>query len=214
MRIGELAKQTGVRVSTLRYYEQIGLLSAQRSESGYRQFAPEAVQRVQFILHARSLGFTLREIRRILNLPCEDGSRCAQVARMVERRIATIEKKITLLQSRRNALLEALARWQTGNTDYSSDCAILDSAYISYRRYRQMARVIEVFTAGCPLCDETLKRVRQAVQPCGCTVVERSPAGPEAQQYGVRAVPTIVADGQVIFTGVPTQEQAIALLRR
>lgn len=77
-----------------------------------------------------------------------------------------------------------------------------------------MARVIEVFTAGCPLCDETLKRVRQAVQPCGCTVVERSPAGPEAQQYGVRAVPTIVAAGQVIFTGVPTQEQAIALLRR
>jgi len=133
---------------------------------------------------------------------------------MVERRVATIEKKITLLQSRRNALLEALARWQTGNTDYSSDCAILDSAYISYRRYRQMARVIEVFTAGCPLCDETLKRVRQAVQPCGCTVVERSPAGTEAQQYGVRAVPTIVADGQVIFTGVPTQEQAIALLRR
>jgi len=214
MRIGELARRTGVRVSTLRYYEQVGLLPAQRSESGYRQFTPEAIQRVQFILHAKSLGFTLREIRRILNLSCGDRSHCAQVARMVERKVAAIGERIIRLQNRRRALLDALARWQVGDTDYSPYCAILDSAYIFYGRYRPMTRVIEVFTAGCPLCDETLRRVRQAVQPCGCSVVERSPAGPEAQQYGVHAVPTIVADGQVVFTGVPTLDQAIALLRR
>lgn len=77
-----------------------------------------------------------------------------------------------------------------------------------------MARVIEVFSAGCPLCDETVVRVRQAVAACGCTVIVRAPDGPEAQQYGIRAVPAIVVDGQLLFTGVPTQEQANALLSR
>lgn len=77
-----------------------------------------------------------------------------------------------------------------------------------------MARVIEVFSAGCPLCDETVVRVRQAVAACGCTVIVRAPDSPEAQQYGIRAVPAIVVDGQLLFTGVPTQEQANALLSR
>lgn len=77
-----------------------------------------------------------------------------------------------------------------------------------------MARTIEVFTAGCPLCDETLQRVQNAVAHCGCTVIARAPDSPEAQRYGVRAVPAIAVDGQLVFTGVPTQEQANALLSR
>ncbi len=77
-----------------------------------------------------------------------------------------------------------------------------------------MARTIELFSAGCPLCDETVQRVQQAVAQCGCTVITRTPDSPEAQQYGIRAVPAIVVDGQLVFTGVPTQEQANALLSR
>jgi len=77
-----------------------------------------------------------------------------------------------------------------------------------------MARTIEVFTAGCPLCDETLQRVQNAVAHCGCAVIARAPDSPEAQRYGVRAVPAIAVDGQLVFTGVPTQEQANALLSR
>lgn len=77
-----------------------------------------------------------------------------------------------------------------------------------------MARTIEVFTAGCPLCAETLKTVQDAVSPCGCSVVSRPVDGPEAQTYGITAVPTIVVDGQVLHVGKPTPEQAVALLRR
>jgi len=58
-----------------------------------------------------------------------------------------------------------------------------------------IARVIEVFSAGCPLCDESVVRVRQAIAACGCTVIVRAPHEPEAQQYGIRAVPAIVVDG-------------------
>ena len=79
-------------------------------------------------------------------------------------------------------------------------------------------RQIEVFTAGCPLCTETLELVREAVKPCGCDVVERrctdTVCCDEAKGYGVRAVPTIVADGTILHEGKPSREQAIALLRR
>lgn len=77
-----------------------------------------------------------------------------------------------------------------------------------------MARTIEVFTAGCPLCKETLQRVQDAVASCGCQVVERAADSAEAQQYGITAVPAIVVNGQLVFTGQPTAEQAVALLRQ
>lgn len=79
-------------------------------------------------------------------------------------------------------------------------------------------RTIEVFTAGCPLCTETLDVVKEAVKDCGCQVVERrcteTTCCDEATAYGVRSVPTIVADGVIVFEGKPSREQATALLRR
>lgn len=78
-------------------------------------------------------------------------------------------------------------------------------------------RTIEVFTAGCPLCDSTLRLVREAVSGCGCQVVERRCQGEEccepAQRYGIRALPTVVVDGEIVFEGRITPAQA-ELLRR
>jgi len=78
-------------------------------------------------------------------------------------------------------------------------------------------RKIEVFTAGCSLCSDTLRLVKQAVSSCGCEVVERHcpPEGmcAEGKTYGVRAMPTVVVDGAIVFEGRITHEQA-ALLRR
>lgn len=67
---------------------------------------------------------------------------------------------------------------------------------------------------GCTACDETVQRIKHAVAQCGCPVITRAPDSPEAKQYGIRAVPAIVVDGQLVFTGLPTQEQANALLTR
>lgn len=78
-------------------------------------------------------------------------------------------------------------------------------------------RCIEVFTAGCPLCEDTLRLVREAVAACGCEVVERrcteTECCDEAKRYGVRAMPTVVVDGQLVFEGRITPAQA-ALLKR
>ncbi len=76
-------------------------------------------------------------------------------------------------------------------------------------------RKIEVFTAGCPICTETLEVVKRAVADCGCEVVERRCTGTEccgeAKQYGVNAMPTVVVDGRIMFEGRVTREQAASL---
>lgn len=78
-------------------------------------------------------------------------------------------------------------------------------------------RKIEVFSADCPLCRETLRLVKDAVSSCGCEVIERRCSGDEqcaeAQTYGVRAMPSVVMDGRIMFEGAITREQA-ALLKR
>lgn len=78
-------------------------------------------------------------------------------------------------------------------------------------------RKIEVFTAGCALCAESVALIRESVSDCGCEVVERpctdrDPCA-EALHYGVRTMPTVVVDGEIVFEGRINKMQA-ALLRR
>ncbi|MBA2272256.1 MAG: thioredoxin family protein [Chthoniobacterales bacterium] len=76
-------------------------------------------------------------------------------------------------------------------------------------------RKIEVFTAGCPLCDDTLTLVQESVSACGCEVIERRCTDnnrcAEALQYGVRTMPTVVVDGEIVFEGRINRAQAALL---
>jgi glutaredoxin len=78
-------------------------------------------------------------------------------------------------------------------------------------------RKIEVFSAGCPLCNETLDLVKNAVSSCGCEVIERRCTGmeccSEAKQYGIRTMPSVVIDGQIVFEGRITAAQAALLTK-
>lgn len=213
--IGEIAKRAGVKVSTLRYYDACGLLPpARRAESGYRLYAPEQLERLQLILEARRLGLSLRQIRQVLN-PSEQGQPpCERVALLFQRMVTRLNERIEQLRARRDALVYALSHAPLADTEKGAPCNLLLAAIDYQRRWSFMARTIEVFTAGCPLCDETVQRVNNAVAQCGCTVITRTPDSPEAQRYSIRAVPAIVVDGQLVFTGLPTQEQANVLLIR
>lgn len=79
-------------------------------------------------------------------------------------------------------------------------------------------RTIEVFTAGCPICSDTLKLVRDAVNGCGCEVIERRCSGDdccgEAKEYGIKTVPTIVVNGVIAFEGKPSSEWVKTMLTR
>jgi DNA-binding transcriptional MerR regulator len=94
--IGQLAKRVGLRTSTLRYYEEQGLLTpGERSESGYRLYAPEAEQTLRFIRRAQRLGFSLADIR-ILLQSREDGRLSNEtVVAVAEARFVALERQLT-----------------------------------------------------------------------------------------------------------------------
>jgi MerR family mercuric resistance operon transcriptional regulator len=110
--IGAVARQAGVGVETVRFYERQGLLAApprrppsSPHQAGYRQYPEEAVARIRFIQRAKALGFSLREIAELLSLR-SDGS-CAEVRRRAADKLADIEGRIQAL-TRMKAVLARL----------------------------------------------------------------------------------------------------------
>ena len=73
---------------------------------------------------------------------------------------------------------------------------------------------IIIYSAQCGLCEEAARAVREAVMPCGCSVEVRAADSNEARALGVKAAPTIVRDGGIVFSGRPTSEEAIEALRK
>jgi Cu(I)-responsive transcriptional regulator len=99
MSIGDLAKATGVKVVTIRYYEQVGLMpTPSRTEGNYRAYKPEHVRRLKFIRRLRALGFTLDQVRDLLRLSSEKNQACSEVDRITNRHLAEVEQKIRDLQ--------------------------------------------------------------------------------------------------------------------
>lgn len=113
MQIGELAKRGGVSVQTVRFYERKGLLpEPPRRESGYRNYSEEDLERVRFILQAKSLGFSLEEIRDILRMRERGKCPCVDVIAMAECHLREIEDRLDHLARFRNELERALRMWK------------------------------------------------------------------------------------------------------
>ncbi|MFB6346400.1 MAG: MerR family transcriptional regulator [bacterium] len=122
---GQVADEAGVKNDTVRYYEERGLIDEPpRTSSGYRQFSPDTVQRINFIKRAQELGFTLAEIEELLELADGKGS-AEDILKKTESKIAEIEQKISHLQTLRDSLTE-LAEACPGEGPLSQ-CNILDS---------------------------------------------------------------------------------------
>ena len=103
MTIGRLAKQAGVNIDTIRYYERNGLIpEAVRRASGYREYELSDVERLRFILRAKDLGFTLAEVGELLSLSADRDVR--GVKRRAEQRLEQVEHKIKELRRVRRGL--------------------------------------------------------------------------------------------------------------
>jgi MerR family mercuric resistance operon transcriptional regulator len=125
-RIGQLAKKAKVNIQTVRYYERRGLIpEPPRRESGYRQYSQADLDRLQFIRHAKDLGFSLKEISELFALRVDPHTTCLDVKRRTEAKIADVEEKIQALQRIKEALthLVGLCRGR-GPT---SECPILEA---------------------------------------------------------------------------------------
>ena len=98
MKIGELEARSGASRHTLRYYEQIGLISPLRGTNNYRVYTAQTLQDLDFIQRAQSMGFSLGEIGEILDAQRNKLIDCADGARLIEKKMAEIKQKITNLQ--------------------------------------------------------------------------------------------------------------------
>lgn len=97
--IGDLAKGSGTKVVTVRYYERIGLLPVPRRTAGnYRAYGNEQMRRLQFIRRCRNLGFSLDQIRGLLRLSSQRDQECAEVKRITAQHLNEIEQKISDLK--------------------------------------------------------------------------------------------------------------------
>ena len=124
--IGQLAKQGGVNLETIRYYERRGILpTPPRSASGYRAFSKDSVRRLRFIKRAQALGFSLREIEELLSLRARSGRSCGTVQARAKAKIADIDTKLQQLSAMRGALTRLVATCARRGT--TTACPILDS---------------------------------------------------------------------------------------
>ncbi len=103
--IGELSRQTGVKVPTIRYYEQIGLLAEPiRTEGQQRRYGTAEVRRLNFIRHARELGFEVEAIRQLLNLTSDPNRACGEVHAITKAHLDEVDDKIARLTALRDEL--------------------------------------------------------------------------------------------------------------
>ena len=122
--IGELSKYSGVNIETIRYYERIKMLPAPpRTASGRRVYGPAEKRILAFIRRSRELGFTLDEIRALLDLGGPERASCADVHKIASAHLAKVRSKLSDLAKLEAFLSETVARCADGA---APDCPVLD----------------------------------------------------------------------------------------
>lgn len=126
MRIGELAKATGVDVETVRYYEKSGLLSEPaRRDNGYRAYGSEHLERLAFIRHCRALDMPLADIRRLLDFVERPHADCGEIDQLIDAQLARVHARLASMQALERQLVslrsQCAVRHQAGNCGILQD---------------------------------------------------------------------------------------------
>ncbi len=130
VKIGAAAKETGLSVDTIRFYEKEGLLKrSNRTEGGFRLFVQRDIDALKFIRKAQELGFSLQEVRELLFLQGDGIESCEHVRELLEHKVASVQGKIEELQKLRRSLDHALRQCEqvvedTGPT-HKGGCPVL-----------------------------------------------------------------------------------------
>ena len=125
MRIGELARATGTKTETIRYYEREGILpTADRTDSNYRDYSRDHLAALTFVRRARELGFGMAQVRELLALSDHDDKPCEDVDHLVRRQLVEIERKIADLTALRDELGQML---RSCEADRIGECRIVES---------------------------------------------------------------------------------------
>lgn len=123
MNIGQAGQQSGLSAKTIRYYEEVGLISPERKANGYRAYVPRDVHKLRFLQRARNLGFSIGDCRALLSLYDDRERVSADVKGIAEAHLAEVDDKIAALQSLRGVLAHLI---HACHGDERPDCPILD----------------------------------------------------------------------------------------
>ena len=123
MNIGHASDATGLPVKTIRYYEDIGLVSPHRAANGYRDFDAPQIARLRLLAQARLMGFTLEECRTLVALEADPSRHSRDVRDLAEQNLVSVRKKIADLQALETRLTDLISQC---HGDEAPDCAILD----------------------------------------------------------------------------------------
>ena len=125
MKIGQLSRATGTNIETIRYYERIGLLPAPlRTDANYRSYSDAHRARLAFVRHSRDLGFTIEEIRSLLDLSDHPDRDCADADRIATAHLDQVEEKIAQLSTLRDELTRIVGRCRGG---LAGDCRVIEA---------------------------------------------------------------------------------------
>ena len=137
LKIGEVSKRSGVGIEALRFYEKSGLLdSPARTFSGYRVYGEEVLERLAFIRQAQALGFSLDEVRRIVEDARKGESPCEEVREIVRRRLSELDERLRELHSYRKELQQTLAEWDEVGRAPGHICGLIEGSEMEHTAHR------------------------------------------------------------------------------
>ncbi len=124
MKIGQVARETGLSIKAIRYYHDIGLVVAQRGDNGYRAYSAAQVEQLRFVARSKALGFSLEQCGELLSLQSRSDRTAGQVKALAVEQLTLVREKIAQLQALEARLNGLVNRCHGGNTP---ECPILDS---------------------------------------------------------------------------------------
>ena len=133
LKIGEVAKLSGVGIEALRFYEKNGLLDRPgRTYSGYRMYDESVLERLSFIKKAQLLGFTLDEIRELIDHKRHGENPCEHVRAKVKSRLSDLSERIEQMVQYRDELAEALDEWEKIGESSGHVCGLIEASHIEH----------------------------------------------------------------------------------
>jgi DNA-binding transcriptional MerR regulator len=128
LKIGEVARESGIGIEALRFYERSGLLGKPaRTQAGYRLYDAGVLERLAFIKKAQTLGFSLDEIGRIIRDAESGASPCDEVREIVRRRLTELDERMREMQRYRRELAKTLAEWDAVGRAPGHICGLIEA---------------------------------------------------------------------------------------
>ena len=138
LKIGDVSKRSGIGVEALRFYEKSGLLDRpSRTYSGYRVYGEEVLERLAFIKRAQALGFSLDEIRQIIDDARKGASPCDEVREIVRRRMEELDQRLRELHRYRKELRHTIEEWDKVGRAPGHICGLIESSEVGHAAHHK-----------------------------------------------------------------------------